>query len=112
MIFSSEDTIAAISTPLGVGAISLIRVSGPMSISSVEKIFKGPRSLLEVGSHTIHYGKIFSDDGSIIDDVMVSIFREPNSYTGEESVEITTHGNQLICNRILEKLLRVEERCL
>jgi len=110
MLLSTEDTIAAIATPYGVGAISVIRVSGPNSISSVDKIFKGPRSFLSVESHTIHYGKIISEKNEVIDDVLVSVFREPNSYTGEESVEISTHGNQLICNNILERLVQQNVR--
>jgi tRNA modification GTPase len=60
---------------------------------------------LNAKSHTIHYGRIYGDDGNVLDDVLVSVFRAPNSYTGEESVEISTHGNQLICNRILERLV-------
>ena len=99
MIYSNEDTIAAIATPFGVGAISIIRVSGPESISSVDKIFKGKGSLIDFDSHTIHYGKIFAEDKSVIDDVLVSVFKAPNSYTGEESVEISTHGSQLICKK-------------
>ena len=59
---------------MGVGAISVIRVSGPDSVSSVDKIFKGPRSFLNVSSHSIHYGKIYTDDGNILDDVLVSVF--------------------------------------
>ncbi len=110
MININEDTIAAIATPLGVGAISVIRVSGSESISAVNKAFKSKRSLLGVESHTIHYGKIIAEDGSIIDDVLISVFRSPNSYTGEESVEISTHGNQLICNRILERLVKENVR--
>ncbi len=105
MNFSNNDIIAAIATPLGVGAISVIRVSGYDSISSVNKTFKGTRSLLDLKSHTIHYGKIFSVKGRVIDDVLVSVFKSPNSYTGEESVEISTHGSQLICNNILERLV-------
>jgi tRNA modification GTPase len=106
MIYSTEDTITAIATPIGVGAISVIRISGIESISSVNKIFKGQKDLNEVDSHTIHYGKINSIDGEVIDDVLVSVFRSPNSYTGEESIEISTHGSQLICNKILERLIQ------
>ena len=110
MNFSDKDTIAAIATPFGVGAISVIRVSGYESLASVDKIFKGTRSLLDVKSHTIHYGKILSEMGNVIDDVLVSVFNSPNSYTGEESVEISTHGSQLICNNILERLVRENVR--
>lgn len=106
MTHTNEDTIAAIATPSGVGAISVIRVSGPESISLVDKIFKGKGSLIDFASHTIHYGKILAEDQKTIDDVLVSIFKSPNSYTGEESVEISTHGSQLICNNILERLVK------
>ena len=105
-----DDTIAAIATPIGVGAISIIRVSGVDSISSVDKIFSSSRYLKDVDSHTIHYGKILDQRGDIIDDVLVSIFKSPNSYTGEESVEISTHGSQLICNKILERLVQKNVR--
>jgi len=106
MIYSNEDTIAAIATPLGVGAISVIRVSGLESISIVAKLFKGTGSFEESKSHTIQYGNILAEDSSVIDDVLVSVFRNPNSYTGEDSVEISTHGSQLICNKILERLVK------
>ncbi len=110
VIEKNEDTIAAIATPLGVGAISIVRVSGPESVNSVNKIFTGNKSLIEVPTHTIHYGKITDKEGSVIDDVLVSIFLGKNSFTGEESVEISTHGNQLICNRILERLVEQNVR--
>ena len=110
MIQSNEDTIAAIATPSGVGAISVIRVSGPDSILSVDKIFKGKGSLIDFASHTIHYGKILAEDKGVIDDVLVSVFKAPNSYTGEESVEISTHGSQLICKNILERLVKESVR--
>lgn len=110
MIQSLEDTITAIATPIGVGAISVIRISGIESISSVNSIFKGKKDLHKVTTHTIHYGKIISKDGDVIDDVLVSVFKSPNSYTGEESVEISTHGSQLICNKILERLVQQNVR--
>ncbi|MDR3668152.1 MAG: tRNA uridine-5-carboxymethylaminomethyl(34) synthesis GTPase MnmE, partial [Ignavibacteriaceae bacterium] len=100
-----EDTIAALATPLGFGAISIIRVSGENSIITVDNIFNGKGKLGKCKSHTIHYGKIFDSD-EIVDDVLVSIFRAPNSYTGEDLVEISTHGNPLIANKILELLTR------
>lgn len=106
----TEDTIAAIATPVGVGAISVIRVSGPDSISSFGEIFKGNKNLGKVDSHTIHYGRVLSEAGETIDDVLVSVFKSPNSYTGEDSVEISTHGSQLICNRILERLVQKNVR--
>ncbi len=106
----TEDTIAAIATPVGVGAISIIRVSGPDSILSLSEIFSGKKNLADVDSHTIHYGKVLAETGETIDDVLVSVFKAPNSYTGEESVEVSTHGSQLICNKILERLVQKNVR--
>lgn len=101
----SEDTITAIATPIGIGAISVIRISGPLSISSANSIFIGKRNLLNVESHTIHYGKILDKSEQVIDDCLVTVFKSPHSYTGEDSVEISTHGNPLIAEKIVESLL-------
>jgi tRNA modification GTPase len=97
-----EDTIAAISTALGVGAISIIRVSGKDSISIVNNIFKG-KNLNEVPSHTIHYGKIY--DKEPIDEVLVSVMRAPKTFTMEDVVEINCHGGIMTTKRVLESLL-------
>jgi tRNA modification GTPase len=102
----TEDTITAIATPSGAGAISVIRVSGPDSIAAADTIFKGKSRLADSESHTIHYGEICGENGNVIDDVLISIFRNPHSYTGEDSVEISTHGNPLISKQIIELLLR------
>jgi tRNA modification GTPase len=101
----NEDTITAIATPAGVGAVAIIRISGPKAIETVDYAFKGKKSLMECGSHTIHYGKFTNSSGSSIDDVLVSLFRSPNSYTGEDCVEISTHGNHLILKKIIEILV-------
>ncbi len=101
----TEETIAAIATPPGVGAISVIRVSGSNSFDAVDSIYRGNGLLSEAVSHTIHYGKIFNSAGELIDDVLISVFRKPNSYTGEDSVEISTHGNPYITKQIIELLL-------
>lgn len=106
----NNDIIAAIATPLGVGAISIIRVSGDNCIDSVDKIFKGTKRLSEQKPNTIHYGHIVNKDDEVVDDVLVSLFKAPNSYTGEDSAEISTHGNQLICNKILELLVQIGVR--
>ncbi|MGA7837563.1 MAG: tRNA uridine-5-carboxymethylaminomethyl(34) synthesis GTPase MnmE [Ignavibacteriaceae bacterium] len=106
----SEDTIAAIATPSGVGAISVIRVSGEESFAAVDSIFQGKVKLVEADSHTIHYGKIVDLDSEMIDDVLVSVFRNPHSYTGEDSVEISTHGNPFIAKKILELLVHKNVR--
>ena len=98
-----KDTIAAISTALGVGAISIVRVSGNESISIVNKIFKGP-DLEKMSTHTIHYGHIIDND-KIIDEVLVSIMKGPKSFTTEDIVEINCHGGIATTNKILELLL-------
>lgn len=100
-----EDTIVALATPAGVGAISVIRVSGPQSFSAVDNIFYGKSTVDNAATHTLHYGDIKNQDGEHIDDVLVSVFRAPNSYTGEDSVEISTHGNPLITQKIIELLI-------
>ncbi|MFA3783486.1 tRNA uridine-5-carboxymethylaminomethyl(34) synthesis GTPase MnmE [Melioribacteraceae bacterium 4301-Me] len=105
MYLGADDTITALATPAGVGAISVIRVSGPKSIETVEKIFQGKKKLSDSQSHTIQYGKIYDNNNELIDDVLVSIFRSPNSYTGEDSIEISTHGSQLIVQKIINTLL-------
>jgi tRNA modification GTPase len=101
-----EDTIAAIATPAGVGAISVIRISGEEAVIAASKVFYGKSDLTTAASHTIHYGKIITAENEVIDDVLVSIFKKPNSYTGEESVEISTHGNPLITQKIISQLLK------
>ncbi len=98
-----NDTIAAISTSLGVGAISIVRISGQDSLNIVSKIFKGC-NLNEVKSHTIHYGKIVDKD-EIIDEVLVSVMLSPKTYTTEDIVEINCHGGISTTNKILELLL-------
>jgi tRNA modification GTPase len=75
----NEDTIVALATPAGTGAISVIRVSGPSAIYSVDKVFSGKKKLAETDTHTIHYGKIKNRDNELIDDVLVSVFKKPNS---------------------------------
>ena len=97
-----EDTIAAISTALGVGAISIIRVSGSESIEIVNKIFD--QDLLKVETHTIHYGHIV-DNNEIVDEVLVSVMKAPRTFTVEDVVEINTHGGIATTNRVLELLL-------
>lgn len=100
-----EDTIVALATPAGVGAISVIRVSGPRSFSAVDNIFNGKSKIEKAASHTLHYGDIKTLDNEHIDDVLVSVFRAPNSYTGEDSIEISTHGNPLITLKVIELII-------
>ena len=98
-----NDTIAAISTALGTGAISIIRVSGDDSINIVNKIFKG-KDLTKVMSHTINYGYI-AYNNEIIDEVLVSIMKSPKTFTKEDIVEINCHGGIATTNKVLELLL-------
>ena len=98
-----DDTIVAISTSLGVGAISIIRLSGEDSINIVNKIFKG-KDLTTVPTHTIHYGYIV-DNNEIIDEVLVRIMRTPKTYTKENIVEINCHGGISTTNKVLELVL-------
>lgn len=99
-----NDTIAAISTALGVGAISIIRISGKDSIKVANSVFKGT-NLEEVKTHTIHYGYI-KDNDEIIDEVLVSVMKSPKTFTTEDIVEINCHGGISTTNRILELILR------
>lgn len=98
-----KDTIAAISTSLGIGAISIIRLSGINSIEIVNSVFKG-KNLNEVESHTINYGYII-DNKEVIDEVLVSVMKAPKTFTCEDVVEINCHGGIATTKRILELML-------
>lgn len=97
----NNDTICAPITPNGIGAISVIRVSGPQALEIGDKIFRGKSRISNSPSHRIYYGRLIND----IDDVLVLVFRKPNSYTGEDSIEISHHGNFLITKNILKVLI-------
>lgn len=99
-----EDTIVAISTANGVGAISIIRLSGPTALDVASSIFKG-KDLKKVASHTINHGYIVDKNGSIIDEVLVSVMLAPKTYTTEDIVEINTHGGIASTNKVLELCL-------
>lgn len=105
MANSENDTIAAISTPVGEGGISIIRISGEDALPVAEKIYKG-KDLAKVASHTINYGHIIDPDSNEeVDEVMVSVMRAPHTYTCEDVVEINCHGGLLATNRILQLVL-------
>ena len=97
------DTIVALSTALGHGAISIVRMSGEDSIKIINKIFKG-KDLEKVDSHTINYGKIYYKE-EYIDEVLVSIFKAPKTYTKENIVEINCHGSMFVADKIMEILI-------
>ena len=100
------DTIAAISTPPGEGAIALVRISGANAIQIADKIFRGKESPSKFASHVQHLGEIFSAENQLIDQVVLSVHRAPASYTGEDLVEIGCHGGTLVSAKVLEACLR------
>jgi tRNA modification GTPase len=103
------ETIAAISTAYGTAGISVIRISGEKAISEFNKIFKGI-NLNTVQSHTLHYGHVISEDGSLLDEVMVGVMRKPKTFTAEDVVEVSTHGGILITQKVLERILSLDLR--
>jgi len=100
----NHDTICALATANGIGAIGIIRISGASSFQIVNKIFEG-KNLEKTDSHTVHYGFI-KDADEIIDEVMVSVFQAPKTFTTENSVEISFHGSPYIAKKILEVLIK------
>lgn len=105
---SSINTICAIATPAGQGAISVIRVSGPDAIIAGDKIFssiKKGKKLKTQKSGTLHFGQLM-DNNEIVDEVIISIYKSPNSYTGEDAIEISCHGSVYIQQRVLQLLLK------
>ena len=104
----NQDTICALVTANGIGAIGVIRVSGNEAFSIVNKVFKG-KDLSKVESHTVHYGWVYdvqNEEKEFIDEVMVSIFHAPKTFTTENSVEISFHGSLYIGKKILEILVK------
>jgi len=104
-----SDTIAAVSTPPGEGAIALVRLSGPNAIAIADQIFCGRQKPSKMESHFQLFGEIFDDD-RLIDQVMLSVHRAPASYTGEDVVEISCHGGNLVTARLWETCLRAGAR--
>jgi tRNA modification GTPase len=104
MSINVEDTIVALATPSGVGAIGVIRLSGPQAISIINKVFKG-KDLEKQESHTIHFGTI-RDGEVVVDEVLVSLFIAPKSYTKENVVEISCHGSDYIIQSIIKLMIK------
>ena len=100
-----SSTIVALATPPGVGAIGVIRLSGTRAIIIADSIFKGKR-LENQPSHTAHFGKIEAADGRILDEVLITIFKGPHSYTGEDTAEISCHGSQYILQEVIQLCLQ------
>src|SRR5438552_6507348 len=107
---TASDTIAAISTPPGEGAIALVRISGVNAIEIGDKVFRGRELPSRFASHVQHLGEIFSAENELIDQVVLSVHRAPASYTGEDLVEISCHGGTLVSARVLEACLRAGAR--
>ena len=105
------DAIAAISTPVGEGAIALVRMSGGKAIAIADKVFRGSEKPSCFRSHVQHLGEAVTGSGNLIDEVLMSIHRAPASYTGEDLVEISCHGGTLVTAKVLEACLRAGARC-
>jgi len=99
-----QDTIAAVSTPFGEGAIAVIRLSGPQALAIAQRVFRAKRREAELTPRVQHFGAIVDETG-VLDEVLLTVFRAPASYTGEEMVEIGCHGGILVTRRILGLLL-------
>ena len=99
---NNNDTICALATAPG-GALGIIRISGPQSLEILSRIFS--KDIRDVKPNTIHYGNI-KDDNEMVDECMASVFKAPNSYTGEDSAEISCHGSRYILNKVLELLIQ------
>ncbi|EOA9261144.1 tRNA uridine-5-carboxymethylaminomethyl(34) synthesis GTPase MnmE [Staphylococcus aureus] len=97
------DTITSISTPMGEGAIGIVRLSGPQAVEIADKLYKGKHLLNDVSSHTINYGHIIDPESKeVVEEVMVSVLRAPKTFTREDIIEINCHGGILTINRVLE----------
>ena len=104
MIYNDSDTIVAAATPTG-GAICIVRLSGEQAIAICDKVFRGRRPLQDARPASALYGRIV-DGEEVVDDVILTLFRAPHSYTGEDSVEISTHGSRYVVERVISLLVR------
>ena len=105
---TTSDTICAICTPAGSGAIATLRLSGPKAIDIADKVFHpagAGKSLAEQPARTLHYGTAVDTAGTVMDDVVAAIYHAPHSYTGEDTVELSCHGSRLVQRRILQSLI-------
>src|SRR5438034_2277789 len=109
-VMTVSDTIAAVSTPPGEGAIALVRVSGSNAVGVADKIFHGKDTPSQFESRVQHFGEIFGSEGRLIDRVVLSVHRAPRSYTGEDLIEISCHGGTLVSAKVLEACLRAGAR--
>ena len=105
----TEDTIAALSTPFGEGALAVIRLSGQQAIAVADRVWRGKLRVADLPARYAAFGSIV-ESGRSLDDVVLTVFRAPASYTGEDVVEISGHGGVLVSRRLLEALLRAGAR--
>lgn len=101
--YMQGETVAAVATPPGEGGVAIVRISGDQAVAVAGKVFKGPVGSYK--SHTLHFGKIVDGAGAVVDEVLIVVMKAPNSYTGEETVEIHCHGGSLITRRVLQVVL-------
>jgi tRNA modification GTPase len=109
MMVETNDTIVALATPPGVGAIAVIRLSGSSCITLADSLFKG-KKLADCPTHTAHFGRIVREDGSTVDEVVLTLFRGPRSYTGEDVVEVSCHGSTFLQQELIQNFLRAGAR--
>ena len=105
MSYALNENIIALATPTGIGAIGVIRMSGPDVISICNRFFTG-QDLTTVDGHTVHFGKLKNEDSKILDECLATVFRAPRSYTREDSVEISCHGSAYIIDQIIQLFVR------
>ena len=96
-----EETIAAISTPIGSGGIAVIRISGENAVEIADRVFKAKKPLSEAATHTVHYGFAVNLKGEKLDEVLATVMLAPNSFTREDVVEISTHGGSVASRLVL-----------
>jgi tRNA modification GTPase len=109
-MLTTNDTIAAIATPPGAGALAIIRVSGPDALVVGERVFRGAVGLSGAGGYTVHFGSIVGTGGERFDEVLVTVFRTPRSYSGEDMVEISCHGGAFVTREVLRTVLAAGAR--
>lgn len=105
-----EETIAAIATPPGEGALAVIRISGPKALSASDKVFRAAKSPSSMEERRVAFGRIVDAGGTVLDEVLLTVFRNPRSYTGEDLVEISCHGGSLVASRVLSAVLEAGAR--
>jgi len=105
-----QETIAALATPPGEGALAVIRISGPQALSIADALFRGSKSPSAIGDRCVAFGRIIDAQGEVIDEVLLTVFRNPRSYTGEDLVEISGHGGSLVASRVLARTLEAGAR--